>query len=69
MASTALPRGRRRSRTGYGGPVQGWLYAAPTAIFVPLLFIVPLVLVFQMSASDWPLLSGNQGVNFPDNYV
>ena len=59
----------RRRRTGFGGPVQGWLYAAPTAIFVALLFVVPLVLVVQMSGSDWPLLSGNRGINFPDNYV
>ncbi|MDY0908602.1 sugar ABC transporter permease [Microbacterium sp. CFBP9034] len=60
---------RRRSRSGIGGPVQGWLYAAPTAIFVILLFLVPLGLVFQMSASDWPLMTGNQGPNFPENYV
>ena len=33
------------------------------------MFIVPLLLVLQMSASDWPLLSGNQGLNFPENYV
>ena len=33
-----------------------------------LLFVVPIVLVFRMSASDWPLLTGNQGWNFPDNY-
>ena len=68
MTSTAPPLRRRRPRTAFGGPVQGWLYAAPTAIFVALLFIVPLVLVVQMSASDWPLLSGNQGINFPENY-
>jgi len=24
--------------------------------------------VFQMAASDWPLLGGNQGVNFPENF-
>jgi ABC-type sugar transport system permease subunit len=48
--------------------LQGWAYAAPTAIFVILLFLIPLALVFQMSGSDWPLLSGNQGVNLPTNY-
>jgi len=69
MTSTAPPLRRRRARTGFGGPVQGWLYAAPTAIFVALLFVVPLVLVLQMSGSDWPLLSGNRGPNFPENYV
>ncbi|GAA3938599.1 sugar ABC transporter permease [Microbacterium soli] len=65
----APPRRRHRTRSGLGGPLQGWLYAAPTAVFVALLFIVPLVVVFQMSASDWPLLGGNRGVNLPDNYV
>jgi multiple sugar transport system permease protein len=49
--------------------MQGWLYATPTAVFVAALFITPLVLVFKMSASRWPLLAGNQGANFPDNYV
>ena len=47
----------------------GWLYALPTALFVVLLFLVPLLLVFQMSASDWPLLGGNQGCNFPENFA
>jgi len=47
----------------------GWLFALPTAIFVVLLFLVPLGLVFQMAASDWPLLGGNQGWNVPDNFV
>jgi multiple sugar transport system permease protein len=32
-------------------------------------FVVPLVLVEQMSASDWPLLEGRQGNNLPDNYT
>ena len=48
--------------------VAGWLYATPTAVFVLVLFVIPLGLVLRMSASDWPLLSGDQGVNFPDNY-
>jgi len=47
---------------------RGWLYATPTAIFVAVLFVVPLFLVLRMSASRWPLLGGNQGWNFPDNY-
>ena len=67
--ANARVRRKRSHRTALGGPVQGWLYAAPTAIFVILLFLVPLVLVFQMSGSDWPLMSGNQGPNLPDNYV
>jgi multiple sugar transport system permease protein len=49
--------------------LAGWLYATPTALFVLVLFVLPLLLVLRMSVSRWPLLSGNQGVNFPDNYV
>jgi multiple sugar transport system permease protein len=48
--------------------LQGWLYATPTAAFVAALFVVPLLLVLLMSGSRWPLLSGNQGWNFPTNY-
>ncbi|MET3509527.1 carbohydrate ABC transporter permease [Plantibacter flavus] len=59
--------GARRRRTVHAR--TGWLFALPTAIFVVLLFLVPLGLVFQMAASDWPLLGGNQGWNVPDNFV
>ena len=48
--------------------VQGWAYTSPTMIFVILLFVLPLLLVLQMSGSNWPLLSGNQGINLPTNY-
>src|SRR5262249_45340431 len=57
-------RARRRRRS-----LEGWAFAAPTAAFVVALFVIPLLLVLRMSASRWPLLSGDQGVNFPDNYV
>ncbi len=69
--STAIRRARktRPSRSPLGGPLQAWLYAAPTALFVVALFLIPLCLVLQMSASDWPLLRGNMGWNFPENYV
>lgn len=60
---------RRRPHRTLARRAQGWAYAAPTALFVVLLFLLPLLLVLQMSVSDWPLLGGNQGVNFPDNYV
>ncbi|MFH8252763.1 carbohydrate ABC transporter permease [Microbacterium sp. B2969] len=63
------PRASRPSRTALGGPVQGWLYALPTLLFVVALFLIPLLLVLQMSGSDWPLLRGNQGWNFPENYA
>jgi multiple sugar transport system permease protein len=61
------PRRTRRPRRRHA--LTGWLFATPTALFVLLLFVLPLLLVLQMSASDWPLLSGNQGVNFPENYA
>lgn len=49
--------------------VHGWAYAAPTALFVVVLFVLPILLVGQMSASDWPLLAGNRGLNLPANYA
>ncbi|MFF3333851.1 carbohydrate ABC transporter permease [Streptomyces sp. NPDC002888] len=49
--------------------VQGLGYAAPTALFVAVFFLLPLLLVGQMSLSDWPLLAGDQGGNAPENYT
>ncbi|AZS36290.1 Lactose transport system permease protein LacF [Microbacterium lemovicicum] len=63
------PRRPRSSRRARRAAATGWLYAAPTALFVLLVFIVPLGLVLQMSGSDWPLLSGNRGPNLPENFV
>jgi multiple sugar transport system permease protein len=63
--SVTLASVRRRPA---GRALQGWLYATPTAVFVVALFVLPLMLVLLMSASRWPLLSGNQGWNFPANY-
>ncbi len=65
MADAEAPRRRPwwRSRAA-----KGALYASPAALFVLAFFVVPLLFVGRMSASDWPLLQGNQGVNFPDNY-
>ena len=71
LASLATRSGRSRSRrtpAQRNSALKGWLYALPTAAFVLILFLVPLLLVFQMSLSDWPLLSGNQGLNAPRNY-
>ena len=48
---------------------MGVAYAAPTAVFVALFFITPLLLVARMSLSSWPLLTGNRGLNFPKNYL
>lgn len=49
--------------------LAGALYAAPVAVFVLVFFVAPLLLVGRMSASDWPLLAGDLGVNLPDNYA
>ncbi|MCI2956234.1 sugar ABC transporter permease [Agromyces atrinae] len=49
--------------------LAGWAYAAPTAIFALLLFVVPLFTVGQMSLSEWSLLGGDKGFNAPENYV
>jgi multiple sugar transport system permease protein len=73
IASGRFRRSGRRptptpsSRRGDG--FKGWLYATPTAVFVAVLFVLPLLLVIKMSVSRWPLLTGDQGVNMPDNYT
>ncbi len=72
LMSGRARRSRRRSNAvspaRRGEAVKGWLYVSPTAVFVAILFILPLLLVVKMSLSRWPLLSGDQGVNAPDNY-
>ncbi|NQX16620.1 carbohydrate ABC transporter permease [Rathayibacter sp. VKM Ac-2857] len=67
MTATASDVGRTKPRRR-PPHLLGWAYAAPTALFVALLFLLPLGLVLQMSVSDWPLLAGNRGVNFPSNF-
>ena len=65
------PAARRRRASGLRRyqQRQGWLYAAPTALFVAVFFVVPVLLVIQMSLSDWGLFAGNRGFNAPDNYA
>jgi multiple sugar transport system permease protein len=65
---SAKPPVRRRRISTRRHSTRGWLYAMPTAVFVGLFFVVPILLVFQMSASDWPLLAGKRGANFPENF-
>lgn len=55
---------RKRKMTA----LTGWLYVAPTALFVVILFLVPIFVVAQMSVSDWGLFTGNEGLNFPENF-
>ncbi|HWS35393.1 MAG TPA: sugar ABC transporter permease [Actinoplanes sp.] len=47
---------------------KGWAYAAPTALFVLIFFVVPIAIVARMSVSDWRLLTGNRGFNAPENF-
>ena len=60
----------RRGRWGWARRrrLTGLLYALPTAAFVGVFFVWPLILVARMSASDWKLLSGDRGINLPRNY-
>ena len=68
--SSPQPSSRRRAGSASRGVARrGWAYASPTAALVLALFIVPVGLVFVMSGSDWSLLGGNQGTNFPENFV
>jgi multiple sugar transport system permease protein len=49
--------------------VQGIGYAVPVAVYVVVLFVMPLLLVGRMSLSDWQLLTGDRGVNFPRDFT
>jgi multiple sugar transport system permease protein len=53
---------RRRALTG-------WAYAAPTALFVLIFFVTPILLVGRMSVSDWGLFAGDRGLNAPENFT
>jgi multiple sugar transport system permease protein len=55
------PWWRSRSLKGIG-------YTTPTAVIVGVFFLLPLALVFWMSANKWPLL-GSPTRNLPDNYT
>jgi len=70
VASRIAARGMPLRSTSLAGrrSLTGMVYALPTLVFVVVFFIWPLLLVGQMSASDWPLLAGNRGINFPKNY-
>lgn len=67
--TAAAPRVRSRRSARTRRSLRAWAYASPTAALVLVFFVVPVVLVFFMSGSDWPLLAGNKGFNFPDNYT
>ena len=62
-ATTRMPGWRRTRRR------IGMLYALPTAIYVAVFFVAPLLLVVRMSAGNWTLLGGDKGLNFPKNFT
>ena len=62
-AATRMPGWRRTRRR------IGMLYALPTAMYVAVFFVVPLLLVVRMSAGTWTLLGGDRGLNFPKNFA
>ncbi|WP_308285648.1 carbohydrate ABC transporter permease [Actinoplanes hulinensis] len=65
-SSPAVPvKGSKRRRRP---KLTGWAYAAPTALFVLIFFVVPVILVARMSVSDWGLFTGDRGWNAPENY-
>jgi multiple sugar transport system permease protein len=47
----------------------GLAYVSPLTVVVLVFFVVPILLVFYMSGTDWKLLGGNKGWNFPENYA
>ena len=61
---------RARARRSYWRlrPLKGIGYATPVAVMVGVFFVLPLGLVFWMSANRWRLL-GSPTFNFPDNYA
>ncbi|HLT62545.1 MAG TPA: sugar ABC transporter permease [Microlunatus sp.] len=64
----APPRPAARRPWWRSRAAKGALYASPAVLFVLAFFVLPLLLVGQISISEWPLLQGNQGINFPENY-
>lgn len=66
-ASRGAPPRRRLSRRR-SRQLLGLMYVAPTVVFVAVFFVAPLLLVTRMSASQWPLLGGDKGLNLPTNY-
>jgi multiple sugar transport system permease protein len=71
VTTVELPAARRvaaRRSLATRRSAAGMLYAAPTAVIVGVFFLLPLGLVFWMSANRWRIL-GSPTFNLPDNYT
>jgi multiple sugar transport system permease protein len=66
---TAPPAEPGRRPRRLSPALTGWAYAAPTALFVLVFFVAPILLVAQMSVSDWGLFTGDRGLNAPENFT
>ncbi|MDR1712228.1 MAG: sugar ABC transporter permease [Propionibacteriaceae bacterium] len=66
--TTAVARAAVR-RMGAKNRNAGIAFASPLALVTLVFFVVPILLVCYMSGTDWKLLGGNKGWNFPDNYL
>jgi multiple sugar transport system permease protein len=65
---TVVRRAPRRGRPWWrSSELKGIGYTTPATIVVAVFFLLPLALVFWMSANDWPLL-GSPTQNLPENY-
>jgi multiple sugar transport system permease protein len=69
MSQTLAPAVERRRPARRWKALTGWAYAAPTALFVLIFFVLPIGLVGRMSVSDWGLFAGNRGLNAPENFT
>jgi multiple sugar transport system permease protein len=65
----AAQRPARRFSRSPRRQLTGFAYTLPTLIFIVVFFLTPLLLVAKMSLSKYGLLTGDEGINFPKNYV
>ncbi len=65
--ASPAPTPRRGASIGRHRRRLGLLYAAPMAVLVAVLFVIPLVLMVWMSVNHWPLI-GASAPNGVENY-
>lgn len=67
--SFVLPRRRAGGSSLTRRPLAGLLFISPALAVVAVFFLVPLAMMFVISASRWTLLGGNQGLVGFDNFA